>query len=140
LANNGDFKIVEAEPDSAPINLEKDRISAPDEPVSISLKYYRPQTECFSKWTSQELKKFTGLIAKIRGHTATNLKAYTALCDRHKGKPSEDRFSRPVELSEDLALYELKVDPSNKARVHGVFVGSVFFLIWLDRKHAVFKS
>ncbi|MFJ5487377.1 hypothetical protein ACIKTA_07040, partial [Hansschlegelia beijingensis] len=32
--------------------------------------------------------------------------------------------------------WEIKVDPSNKLRIHGLFVDSVFFLVWLDREHA----
>lgn len=116
------------------------RLSAPDEGVSISLKYYREETECFSKWTSAELKKFSGMLKKVAGRNAKELQGFKPLCEPHKRAPAESRFKRHEKLSEELALFELKVDPSNKARVHGVFMESVFFLVWLDRNHAVFPE
>ena len=35
---------------------------------------------------------------------------------------------------------ELKVEPSNKTWVHSILVGSVFFLVWLVRIHAVYPE
>lgn len=108
--------------------------------VSISLKYFQKSCECFSKWGNAELKKFSSTIEKIRGYAPDQLKANKSLCDMHKGAPSKDRFKRPQEISEDIKFYEIKVDPSNKARVHGFFVETVFFLVWLDRKHGCFPQ
>ena len=138
--HNTEFKIKQEEPKLTAIDLEKDKLASEDEGVSVSLKYFRSGTECFSDWNSAELKKFSTTVGKVKKFTAKQLTGYKALCDRHKYAPAEDRFARPDELSEDLSFYELKVDPSNKARVHGVFVGSVFFLVWLDRAHAVFPE
>jgi len=58
----------------------------------------------------------------------------------HKHAPAEDRFTRHAKLSEDLKFFEIKVDQSNKARMHGVILGSVFYLVWLDRLHAVYPE
>ena len=135
------FKIkAEDEPKPTPIDLEKNKLGSDDEGVSVSLKYYRQETECFSDWHTDELKKFSGLIKKIKQLSAGKLKGYKPLCEPHKYAPAEARFSRPEQLSEDLSFFELKVDSSNAARVHGVFVGSVFFLVWLDRLHAVYPD
>jgi hypothetical protein len=41
-------------------------------------------------------------------------------------------------VSEDIPFYELHVH--SKARVHGFFVESVFFLVWLDRNHRAFPA
>lgn len=135
-----DFKIKEDAPKLTPIDLEKEKISSETEGVSISLKYYREETECFSEWQPGELKKFSAMIAKVGQFTAMKLRGYKPLCEPHKYQPAESRFSRPAKLSEDLSFFELKVDHSNKARVHGVFVGSIFFLVWLDRLHAVYPE
>ncbi|MEO9623698.1 MAG: hypothetical protein ABJF09_02305 [Qipengyuania citrea] len=35
-------------------------------------------------------------------------------------------------------MHEIRVDRSNTARMHGVIEESVFYLVWLDRKHEVF--
>ena len=43
-------------------------------------------------------------------------------------RSSRSCFRRPNGISEDIQFHELKVDASNKARIHGFFVGSVFFL------------
>jgi len=107
--------------------------------VSISLRYYRRQTECFSKWKSSDLKKFGALVDKLRGHNANTLTG-SKLCSMHKGPPAQDRFALPESLSPDLTLHELRVDQSNKARIHGVLWGETFFLVWLDRNHAVFPE
>lgn len=108
--------------------------------VSISLKYYQKSCECFSKWARPELKKFASTVEKIRGYEPDQLKAAKSLCDMHKGAPSKDRFKRPQEISEDIKFYEIKVDPRNKARIHGFFVQGVFFLVWLDRDHSCFPQ
>lgn len=109
--------------------------------VSISLKYYSASCECFSRWEKNELKKFSQLIDKIKRHTAEQLqRGASSLCKRHKGKPSRDRFRRPSDLSVDLEFFELRVDQSNKARVHGFFIDGVFFLVWLDRGHECFPE
>jgi hypothetical protein len=43
-------------------------------------------------------------------------------------------------VSKDLPLFEIRVAQCAAARIHGVFIGSVFHLFWLDREHALFKS
>jgi hypothetical protein len=123
------------------------RIQAPDigrhfhqGRVSISLRYYQSSCECFSDWEKAELKKFTNTIKKISGYSSDLLQKTLSLCDRHKGEPRAERFSRPEDISHDVSFHEIKVDPSNKLRIHGFFDGPVFFLVWLDRKHACFPQ
>lgn len=109
------------------------------ESVSISLKYYMAKCECFSQWEKNDLKKFSQLIVKIKGYAVNQLQS-SSLCEKHKGPPKRDRFRRPEEISGDLAFFELRVDPSNKVRVHGFFIDGVFFLVWLDRGHECFPE
>ena len=106
--------------------------------VSISLKYYDSSCECFSKWQQQELKGFSALINKIAQLAVNQLKSGTKYCDMHDGLSKLKRFQRPDNISPDIPLYELKV--TEKARIHGFFIESVFFLLWLDREHACFKK
>lgn len=122
------------------IDLEKSKLESKDEGVSVSLKYFRAETECFSDWNAGDLKKFSATLAKIKQVNSGTLQGYRPLCERHKNAPAEGRFARPAELSEDIAFFEIKVDPSNAARIHGAFVGSVFYLVWLDRLHAVYPE
>ena len=133
------FKIAGSERRASEIRLDPDA-GDPDEGVSISLKHYRREAECFSDWSGPELKKFALTIGKLGQLPVAQLRGHKALCAPHRYDAAAARFSWPDALSRDLALYEIKVDPSNKARIHGVFKGAVFFLIWLDRHHAVFPS
>ena len=41
-------------------------------------------------------------------------------------------------IGKDYRMHEIRVDRSNTARMHGVIEESVFYLVWLDRKHEVF--
>jgi len=107
--------------------------------VSISLRYYRKQAECFSKWKAPELKKFSALVEKLQGYDPKTLTG-SKICSLHKGSPSREKYTLPDELSPDLSLHELRVDQSNKARIHGVLWGVTFYLVWLDRNHAVFPQ
>jgi hypothetical protein len=108
--------------------------------VSISLKYYLRSCECFSAWQRGDLKKFSAVIDKISGYTPEMLQSTYNLCVAHKGPPKAARFRRPSNISEDILFHEIKVDASNKARVHGFFAGTIFFLVWLDRSHECFPS
>ena len=106
--------------------------------VSISLRYFQRSCECFSDWEAKELEIFAKTIEKVRGYDVSMLKGKRNLCEIHKNKPDRGRFSIPDDLSEDLPFYEIKVDQSNKLRIHGPFIGDVFFLVWLDREHECF--
>lgn len=108
----------------------------------ISLKYYDPNFECFSKWGKTELKGFTKLITTIAesnwddipkhkglGHTildVSTLKNSTA-----KSKINVLRKN----LSADINFFELRVN--QKARVHGFKINETFHLVFLDRGHKV---
>lgn len=137
----GGFKIKEDEPELTPLRFRENKLVSDTEGVSISLKYYREDTERFSEWQAGEMKKFSSTIKKVAGLPASKLMGYKPLCEPHKTPLLISVICSPRDkLSEDLSFFELKIDPSNKARAHGVFVGSVFFLVWLDRLHAVYPE
>ena len=106
--------------------------------VSISLKHYRRETQCFSDWKIGDLKRFGQLLEKLRGLTMIQLLQNTRLCERHGEQKKAARFGSPADIAADAAFYELKVDPANKCRVHGVFDGSIFHLVYLDSQHEAF--
>lgn len=108
-----------------------------DQNVSISLKYYDKRPECWSEWKKPELKAFTKTIGLLSQQTANQIRSgNTPKCKPHKGPTQAAKFVRPDGLSEDIDFWEIGVN--NEARVHGFFVQSVFFLVWLDRSHRVF--
>jgi hypothetical protein len=110
-----------------------------DPHVSISLKYYHKKSECWSDWRERELKDLSNTIDKLRSVSASELKRGGGPhFDSHKGPPKGPGFKRPKNISEDMQFYEIGLN--QRARIHGILVGSVFFLVWLDRGHKVFPS
>lgn len=104
--------------------------------IAVNLRYFKKSCECFSAWQTDELKAFANLIEKLLGYSSEDqLKSNTTICHAHMGKPNRARFSRP-NISDEIPLYGL--DAGRKARVHGFFQNSTFYLVWLDRKHECF--
>lgn len=134
------IKVETTDPSKIVIDANKLESHFTDDNVSISLRYYKKSCECFSDWKKDELKKFSATIDKLSKYSISQLKGHKPLCDSHKGPPAEGRFSVPDKISPDQLFHEIKVDPSNKLRVHGFFSGPVFFLVWLDREHACFPE
>jgi hypothetical protein len=137
---SANFKFDRKASRPTPINLDERKPQAKAEGVSISLKYYRQETECFSDWSPGDLKKFSSVIAKIKQMTGDELRTQSRLCSPHKNLPKRKRFSRPSDVSQDLSMFEIRVDQHNAARIHGIFAGSVFHLVWLDRQHEVYPD
>ena len=107
--------------------------------VSFSLAHYRAETECLSTWSKGDLKKLVDTVEKMRAMDVEQLRA-SSLCSPHRPRNLADRFVLPSEIGKDYRMHEIRVDKSNLARIHGVFDGNVFYLVWLDRKHKVFPS
>lgn len=112
--------------------------TSPEELLSVSLKYWHSGSQCISAWQAKELEGYRKAIDKIQSLTATKLKIEGGLnLKPHKGKPAPG-FARPKSLSPEIKLCEVRA--TGKARLHGVIIGSVFHLVWLDRNHDVFPG
>ena len=122
---------VRSDEQSEAVDLRKPK----EKPVAVSLLHYRAETECFSEWSQRELKEFSRAITKLRDSTRTQLQGKANLCKKVMNVPKHSRFVRPKDVSPELAIFEIRVDNSNRARMHGVFLDDVFHLLWLDRKH-----
>lgn len=136
---SGEFRFAEDGVDEPTPILGQKRPAPNEERMSVSLKYYRQETQCFSEWRGPELKKFTLTIAKLREMTPEMARTH-AIVGRHRNKINSGRYLRPDGISKDLDMFEIRVDPHNLARIHGVFAGSTFHLIWLDRSHELFPQ
>jgi hypothetical protein len=109
----------------------------------VALKYYRSEHQCFSQWSTDELRAFSDFCRKVssltwqqiyqtsgKGANKTGL-AYTS----HDGKRLPAAYL-PGDVSEDIGWFELRV--GGKARAHGFRAGQAFFLVFLDRNHEIF--
>jgi hypothetical protein len=128
------LRIPDQKPPSGPLTLPD---KAPKPNLHISLKYWHAGSECLSAWQRNELKKFRKLVDIVQATNREGLVGGGTQLKPHKGTTGSG-FARPAALSKDLTMYELRVDQT--ARVHGVFQNDIFFLVWLDRRHAVFPS
>lgn len=113
-------------------------------PAYVYLKYFDHQFECFSDWQADELKQFSQFINKLRQTSWQNIYKSAGRPGNKKGLgytihknteilPNENLVKI---LSPDVTFFELRV--SGSMRVHGFRQKSVFFLIWLDRKHRIY--
>ncbi len=124
----------EPEPADEPLSPKEE-----DPVITISLRYWNSNSQCLSEWQPKELKKLAKVIGRAQSVTATDLKADQSLgWKMHSGPAKGSGFSRPSNLSKDIKLSEIRVD--GKARIHGALIDNIFFLVWLDRNHAVFPS
>jgi hypothetical protein len=116
----------------------------------VVLKYFQKDWQCFSDWDKDELANFSSFLSTLSGHTWESVYksggkgsskvglGYTQY--RVNDMKAGDTYVKKVLtcVSEDINLFELRV--SRKMRVHGFQCGAAFFLILLDREHAVFPA
>ncbi len=111
----------------------------------VNLKYYSPDFQCFSDWTPEELKSFSQFCTKLRQMSWPEIYRTGGSLGNKTGlgyTPHKDITKLPAhpeldKLSEDLTWFELRL--SEKVRVHGFRMVAAFFLVFLDREHAVHK-
>ena len=108
--------------------------------VTVSFAHYRSQTECLSTWGKADLKSFVGAVEKMRAMDIATLRNSSLCCPHRGGRRLAKRFTRPDTIGKDYRMHEIRVDRSNTARMHGIIEDSVFYLVWLDRKHEVFPE
>jgi hypothetical protein len=113
----------------------KDRATENKEPLSISLKHYLPNHECFSSWTPADLKKFSSTVRKLRGLTRMDLNK-TNICSKLSNQNGW-KLGKPKGVDRELDIFELRIAKGEDVRIFGVMISSVFYLIWLDRNHSV---
>jgi hypothetical protein len=110
----------------------------------VSLKYFRPEHQCFSVWQSEELRAFSSFCRKL---------TVTSWAEIYKsgGSPGDKTgFGYTVHknvsvlpenlesISPDLTWFELRV--TGEARAHGFRATNAFFLVFLDRQHEIYPG
>lgn len=106
----------------------------------VALKYYRPDHQCLSEWTPDELKAFSAFCRKLAQMTWQQIvetggrnKTGVGWTPVNPGQlPDTDFLDR---LSEDISWIELRV--TQEARVFGFRARQAFFLVFLDRTHDI---
>lgn len=154
---------IDTEAISAKVSLKERKIfdlvaadakqsDVPNKKPYVVLKYYQDNWQCFSDWEKSELQQWTSFLARLSEHTWRSVYESGSRCPKHglaytkynikdvksqKAKQALDRVKNLI--SEDIDFFELRVN-QEKLRVHGFQSQSAFFLVLLDREHAVFPS
>lgn len=129
--------------EAALLSLSND---ASTDTAHVNLKYYRHEHQCFSEWTADELRAFSGFCRKLtqtpwpdiyktggKAGTKTGL-GYTI----HKSADALPENPDLESFSPDLTWFEMRV--TSEARVHGFRCKGAFFLVFLDRQHQVYPG
>jgi hypothetical protein len=124
------------------LSLSKDPIK---ERPHVNLAYYKPEFECFSSWTEEQLRAFSSFCTKISERkwndiykTGGSLGSKTGLgYTVHKNIDKLPENPALKEFSLDITWFELRV--GQQARVHGFRLADAFFLVFLDAKHRIYS-
>ena len=117
----------------------------------VALKYFQAEWECFSAWEKEELRQFTEFLGRLGAYSWQQVYETGGKANKHglaytkydlagvraQAKVHLDRVRQ--QISDDISFFELRVN-QNKLRVHGFQAQSAFFLVLLDREHAVFPQ
>lgn len=108
---------------------------------SFSFLHLDSDAECPSAWNSDEMKSLFNTMKKASSMTWRQVKE-TGGHGRHAQGIAFKNISTkaatrklPSNLAEDIDLSEMRV--SDRARIFGVRNEATYYVIWLDRDHAV---
>jgi hypothetical protein len=109
----------------------------------VALKYYRPEHQCLSEWTADELRGFSAFCRKLSQMTWQQIIESGGRQKTGVGWTRIDPARLPNtdfldSISEDISWIELRV--TQEARVFGFRAGQAFFLVFLDRTHDIFPD
>ncbi len=100
-----------------------------DNKVSISLKHYNKNKQCFSEWADKSLlASFSNFISKVNQRTTEQCKKNFG--HSHQVDSSDAKFK-------GVKFYRLNV--TQQAKIHGFFNNDIFYLVWLDKSHKSHK-
>jgi|GEM_PF-5854777 len=106
----------------------------------LALKYYRPEHQCLSEWTTDELRAFSAFCRKLAQMTWQQIVETGGRAKTGVGWTPVERSQLPKtdflhSISQDISWMELRV--TQVARVFGFRAGHAFFLVFLDRTHDI---
>ena len=136
------------------INQESSRIkpSKIDETEKVSFNFCRLQniTGKFD-FQSRQVNYFNCLISKLREISKMNRRELTVSNKRYhcglrchpidfsEKRVTEDGFNIPgnEELNDDA--WEFSLSQGEHGRAHGYFIGNIYYIVWLDPDHNLYK-
>jgi hypothetical protein len=119
-----------------------------DEYVNFSFKYLDSSNEKF-KFDDKDCNYYTKLIMRIKDVSA--MRALDLKSDRSKTlkchsidwnhkKITETSFNIPGEDKIVSNPFQFALSKNEHGRVHGFFIGNVFFIRWFDPNHSLYSG
>ncbi|MGI0492333.1 hypothetical protein ACN4EG_11160 [Alkalinema pantanalense CENA528] len=112
--------------------------------VSFSFKYLKTDHKKFN-WNDREISYWITLLDRLKnlsGLTAVELKSNSSKSLRcHPidwNDTSENGFGIPDEEQVVDTPYQFSLSSNEHGRVHGFFIGEVFYAVWLDPNHCLY--
>jgi len=129
-----------------PVHSEKKTGSTDREIARVSFLYWQNSHECISHWQASESKDLFLAFFRLCSQDWDSIKKSGGKAGRKTGlgctliKNPDKRKDGvwPRNLEADADIYEMRV--CQKKRIFGARYGSTFYLIWLDKDHALFPS
>jgi hypothetical protein len=115
--------------------------------ISFSFKYLRVDHEKFH-WTDREISYWITLLDRLRnlsGLTAKELKVNGSpalrchVIDWDDARVTENSFGIAKEEQVVDTPYQFSLSSNEHGRVHGFFIDEVFYIVWLDPNHLLYR-
>jgi hypothetical protein len=118
----------------------------PPQGVSFSYKYFQSDHSDFTI-TAQDISYLIALLERLRdvsGWTSLDLKKNGSKALRCHSidwvGTSQSCFGIPNEDQLVDEPYQFSISANKHGRVHGFFIGEVFYVVWLDPDHKLYSS
>ncbi|MBP0016751.1 MAG: hypothetical protein J7647_04240 [Cyanobacteria bacterium SBLK] len=117
----------------------------PPKNISFSFKYWQSNHEKFSVRDCETTYFFT-LLERLKNFSTWTVQEL--LSNRSSAirchpigwnDTTEDGFGLPNEEQLVDTPYQLSISTSGHGRIHGFFIGDIFYIVWLDPKHLLYS-
>ena len=127
-------------------NFRSEAAKSRDQGINFSFKFYQTQNDKFScrqeltSYWQRLLERLKALSGLSRQELLTN-RSKSLRCHPIRWEDTtEIGFNLPNEDQLVDTPYQFSVSSNEYGRVHGFFIGSVFYIVWLDPNHLLYSS
>ena len=129
-----------------PDNLKSTELSQLQKGIAFSYKYLQEYHSKFSI-RQRDIQYLIALLSRLRDLSSLSVQelkgnsSKTLRCHSIDWKDtSENNFGIPNEEQLVDVPYQFSISANEHGRVHGFFIGQVFYIVWLDPEHKLYPS
>ncbi|EPP6704105.1 MULTISPECIES: hypothetical protein [Providencia] len=139
---------IRARNNSKPVStISAGSITPPTTTVSFSFRHLDPSHSKFNV-TSKNADYFCKLFDRLKsisGFTAKEiLQERSSALRAHpidwSGTSEKNGFTNLNEQFKSYEPYQLSISSNEHGRIHGFFIGHIFYVVWLDPEHLLYSS